>query len=379
MTRNGLFDETLLLDDVVDTVSRQLPDRWLVTLDAEPAADLTENATVRGAGGRGADKLLTIASQNGLVRQFLVEVRAPRTSQAELLRQARRLSGLSRVPLLVVVEYASPALRSQLEAENISYADASGWLYLRDDSTGFFVRATGSATAAQRAVAAGTGVTRLDGVATGRVIEWLLQSVTGDWPVGVRALAGFSSTSAGTVSKLLSTLARTDAVERDAAGAVTEVRKRELLDLWTRDYSLTKSNKVVRYLLAPRGTDWLLERTASTQDVVLTSTVAAASYLKAGALPVVPTTRVTAYTNDVVAVADRLRLVEATAASANCVLVRPADTEIGARSIRSRYGLCAPLGRVLADMVTTAGRDTALADQLMNQLQEGDPTWRQAS
>jgi hypothetical protein len=373
------YNETGLLDTVIGIVSRQLPDAWSVTLDPETVARRGKNIKGRALQSPRADALITISSSGGPARQFLVEVKAPRTSQAELLRQARRLRGLSRLPLLVVVEYASPALRSQLEAENLSYADAAGWLHLRDDSTGLFVRAAGSSRPALRAVAPGTGVTRLDGVATGRVMEWLLQSGSGDWPVGVRALATCSDTSPGTVSKLLSTLARVDALERDANGAVTEVRKRELLNVWTRDYSLTTSNKAVKYLLAPRGTDWLIKRIPSTPDLVLTSTFAAASYLKPGVLPVVPTTRITAYTLEAAAVENRLRLVDATEATANCVLIRPADLGISARSTRTRCGLSAPLARVLADTVTTAGRDTAVADQLMDQLQKDDPTWRQPS
>src|SRR5699024_12458603 len=108
-------------------------------------------------------------------------------------------------------------------------------------------------------------------------------------PIGVRALADGAGVTPGSVSKVLPTLAREGARDRDERGAVTVVRRRALIRRWVQDYSFLGTNRSARHLIAPRGLDRTLNRLTDQQpSATLPGSAAARRYLPAAATSGVP-------------------------------------------------------------------------------------------
>jgi hypothetical protein len=62
--------------------------------------------------------------------------------------------------------------------------------------------------------------------------------------------------------------------------------------------------------------------------------------------------------------------------SSNVVITAPRDPDLVTLPALSDSDLpLAPLPQVLADLLTLPGRESLLADQLMDQLAESDPMW----
>lgn len=340
---------------------RALPPPWKVALRKSRSA----------ADSAGADAILTVEPPVGDPIRFMVETARPSASMTAVVAQVRDLQRYEQRPILLVTRFANPTLRVALERLGLSYVDATGWIYLRDDTRGLFVRSEGAARGPRDR--ARNDITRLSGAATSRVIEEL---VLVERPIGVRDLAELADVSPGTVSKVLPTLVSAGTIERDAGGVVTLVRKRTLVERWSRDYRFDRTNHNVQYFLFPRGVDRLLKQLDGSVGFATTGIVAASTYLAGGTIPVVPTLRVSLYAADPDSLAHDLNLADADAPSANCVIARPSDLSVLGRATRPHGQLPAvTLPRVLADLMTTPGRDSLVAEQLMDQLSETDPGW----
>jgi hypothetical protein len=266
-----------------------------------------------------------------------------------------------------VADYIGPTMRARLTAEGISYADATGWVRIVSDSPLILLVGQGATKApGDRTTSA---VTRLNGVAAGRTIRALAST---DLPIGVRRLAAVADVSPGSVSKLLPTLVAEAVVERGGAGEVVDVRRRDLIRRWVRDYSFATSNRETASFIAPRGLTRTPDRLAAAGAVTLTGSAAARRLLPASVTSVVPMTQLALYTADPVALARGLGLIEADRASANVVVAVPQDM-----GILPADGIAvAPAALVVADLLTLPGRSDAEAEQLMDFFALTDPDWR---
>jgi hypothetical protein len=239
------------------------------------------------------------------------------------------------------------------------------------DDPPIFIRTEGTERPAPRVA---SEVTRLNGVAVGRIIRKLLEIQP---PVGVRDLSERAGVkSAGSVSKLLPTLVSAGAVVRDESSRIVNVRRRALLDRWTQDYNFLNGNGVVFDYLAPRGLGPVLERLTEFSGLCVTGAFAGRAYLSKETVPVVPATTLCLYANNPRRLGDQLGLIRMDRQSSNVVIAAPRDPELVASPTRFDSGLpLAPLPQVLADLLTLPGRESLLADQLMDQLAESDPMW----
>ena len=62
--------------------------------------------------------------------------------------------------------------------------------------------------------------------------------------------------------------------------------------------------------------------------------------------------------------------------SSNVIITAPRDPDlVTSPALSDSYLPLAPLPQVLADLLTLPGRESLLADQLMDQLAESDPMW----
>lgn len=355
--RNSRLQETPVLRDVLQSIARQLPASWTLKTRAEvPTA------------GRILDAIVELTGPSGEPARFAVEVKGTASVASgtilSTLRDIKRAAGL---PVLFASQYVGPTLRDSLAAEGFSYADTTGWIRLVLEDPLVLVTAQGADRAPRNR--AGDAVTRMNGRAASRTIRTL--AVT-DLPIGVRDLASAAQVSPGSVSKLLSTLADEDIVERDAAGKTVAVRRRALIRRWARDYSFTTTNPGVAYFIAPRGLTRTLDRLTDAAPMTLTGSAATRALLAEGTTPVVPMTLLALYTADPRELASTLGLIGAEPGTANVVAATPLD-----QSILPDDGVAvAPVPLVIADLLTLPGRGDSEAEQLLDALTVTDPAWK---
>jgi hypothetical protein len=273
-------------------------------------------------------------------------------------------------PVLFVADYLGPATRRALTEAGISYVDATGWVRLVSDDP--LILLTGEGAERSPRAPESAAVVRLNGVATSRVIRALSEV---EVPVGVRELASVAQVSPGSVSKLLTTLAAEGIVDRDARGAVSNVRRRSLLRRWAQDYGYATTNPAVAYWLAPRGLAQVIDRVAEQEGVAVTGSAAARRLLPPDKTSVVPLRLLALYAASPRRLAEQLGLVEADAATANVVIAAPQDGRILPGP--GEPATLAPTALVVADLLTLPGRSDAEAEQLMDALASIDPSWKE--
>lgn len=351
--------ETRTLSDALKRVAELLPTSWR----------LDEHNSVR-SGHRRLDAVVELTGPNGDRASFVVETKPSGSVSTSLLLSSLRelVREISR-PVLFVSDYIGPSLRAALAAENISFADATGWVRVVSEDPLILLNGQGADRSPRaRPVSA---VTRLNGIAASRTIRAL---ATTDPPIGVRGLAAAAGVSPGSVSKLLVTLASEGIVDRDENGGVLAVRRRALIRRWVRDYSFAKSNPSVGYHIAPRGIDRTLAGLDERGDVTMTGSAGARRTLPESVTSVVPLRLLALYAADPTALSRELGLIPADPATANVVVAAPQDQGILPAS-GSREFCVAPVALVLADLLTLPGRSDAEADQLMDALATTDLSW----
>lgn len=334
-----------------------LPDGWIVAA-SDTAASFDGQIALTAPDGT------HLAFDIHLKRWTTAPTSHLRGELLNLLRSARR-------PVLLVSNYLNRPMRQACEDLGVSYIDTVGWTWIRSDHPAIFVRAEGRDIPTPRVA---NEVTRLNGVAAGRVMRALLQL---EPPLGVRQLAQLANVSSpGSVSKILPTLVAADAISRDSRGQVTEIHRRRLLDRWTQDYSFLHSNGVPLDFLAPRGLEDLLERLPhAAEQACMTGAHAAREYLDPRTVPVVPASRLTLYVRDMGLVQRALGLYREDRSRANVLLVVPKDKTLLVPPL-SQSLPAVSLPQCLADLITLPGRESSLAEQLIDQLAVKDSTWR---
>lgn len=336
-----------------------LPSSWAITV-------------ARTSQGR-ADAIATLTSPGGPSASLDVVIKrwttAPTSSVAGVLAGVQRTTTN---PVLLVTDYTNRPLRQTCEDLGISYLDNAGWAFITVDNPPIFIRTEGTDRPAPRVR---NEVTRLNGPAVGRIIRALLEVKP---PIGVLDLAKRAGVkSAGSVSKLLPTLSAAGAIDRDDGGRIVDVRRRALLDRWTQDYSFLNGNGIVFDFLAPRGLGPVLEAVSKRSDLCVTGAFAGRAYLGTSTIPVVPAITLSLYAGESRRLGDDLGLVRIDRQSSNVIIAAPRDAELLASPERREDDLpLVPLPQVLADLLTLPGRESLLAEQLMDQLAESDPRWK---
>ncbi len=191
-------------------------------------------------------------------------------------------------------------------------------------------------------------------------------------PVDVRQIAKIARTDPGNVSRLLDLLEREDVVRRSPKGKILEVVWEELLRVWTRDYSLTKSNHDFTYL-DPRGLDHFVKRLESLpreMEYALTGSLAAGRWA-----PVAPARLAAVFVRDVPAFASALALVRAET-GANVLLLQPKGDFVFERTVaEGRLVYVAP-SQAAADLLTGPGRGPDEAEALLDWMRKNEHVWR---
>ncbi|WP_421742403.1 hypothetical protein [Cellulomonas sp.] len=340
---NREFQETRLIERVLDRLRLLVPDRWRVAF-----APATEPGSLDG--------VLSLTPPTGEPTSFAVELKLGYPTSAKAVVQQALMRNRSGMPAIVATDFASPVLRKTCQNAGMGYVDETGWISLTNDS-GILIRSEGAARAPGSDDPRRVEITRLDGPGASRVIRtlWLL-----DGPTGVRSFAANAGTSPGTVTKVLRALERHGAVERDGDGQIVRVDRGELLDRWIQDYNFYSSNAAVDWYLAPRGPDRILHRLEHVSvPLSLTGYHAARMYMPDDVTLVVPATQLVAYTPDADTVAAEMNLRPASKGVANVVLASPRD-----RLLVESGHFPTPMPQVIADLMTMGGRYPELGEQL---------------
>lgn len=359
---NTVVRETGPVASALSRVRALLPPGWGATVaSASSASPLDAVLRLEGPEGGVAEVGLVVKVWPTAPSSAVRGVLAPLVQRVSL-------------PLVLVTDYINAPLREVCHELGVGYVDATGWVSIALAEPLVVLRAEG---AARRPGPARQGnIHRLTGRATIRIVIELLESYG---PLGVRELSERAGVSPGAVSKLLPTLASEDVIARSATGGVASVRKRRLLALVARDYSVEKVSRRAAYLLYARGVPNLLDVLGSASAVAFSGAAAATAFLPSGVLPVAPTARVLAYVADAESRARDLGALASDKPAANLLLVEPIDRAILDAGGHTAEGWpTARLGRVLLDLMAAAGRESLIAEQIMDALAASDPAWSES-
>lgn len=347
--------EPQLLNVLREALRARLPAAWRIELAPEVAR-----------AGRRLGALLTITDPNGASGRIMVAVRRSLTPKDALLLIVQlRVGTPTNEQSLVLAPFLGPRTRQLLAEAGASYADATGNLRLAMDAPALYVESSGADTDPWKEPQ--SGLRSLKGPAAGRVVRALCDFRP---PFGILELAQRSGTPASSVSRVVALLEREALLTRDAMGAVTEVKWRELIERWTRDYGLLTSNTVSTYL-EPRGLDALLRKLpAAAWPYAVTGSLAAARVA-----PLAPPRLATVYVRSTDTAAADLALRPAER-GANVLLIEPFDAVVFDRTSEGDGAAYAALSQAAADLLTGPGRGPEEGQGLLVWMEENEDAWR---
>lgn len=228
-------------------IRRRLPPGWVVA--ERTTAQGGKTLILKGADGRSAQ--IAFVVRKGLV---------PRDVSALVASAAGR-------PMLVASLFLGERTKALLAQANISYADATGNLRLVLSNPGVFLESQGALQDPDRVPRT---LHSLRGSAAGRVVRALCETSA---PFGVRALAGRTGASLGTISCVVQSLESEMLLPRGPAKQIVSVHWAALLIGRSADYGVTTTN-VLRPYLEPRGLGALWSKLCRLPRYVATGSVA---------------------------------------------------------------------------------------------------------
>jgi hypothetical protein len=319
-----------------------------------------------------------IAAPDGTSAVVLIECKAavePRdvarvAQQVAAYADAAAGRGTRPVVAMVAAPFISPMTRERLNQHGLGWFDLTGNMHLRLDGPAVFLDRSGADRSGFRDPA-NRQLKSLRGPAAAKVVLELCET---SLPIGVRELAGRARVGMATSARVLELLDREAVVTRREDGTVTAVAKPSLIERWTQDYKVMKSNQVTT-TLDPRGLNHALENLSSVDTwVAVTGSAAARAYLPNGITPVSPLVSLSLYAEDPRGLIDKLGL-KVVERGTNVLVMRPYDDIVHTRS-RVVDGIgYAPPAQVAADLLTGPGRSSEEAEQLMAALASSEPGW----
>jgi len=322
---------------------------------------------------RGPDAVLDLRAPDGRRTTILVEIkrRLDPVAVPRVLEQMRAWTGWSAVErpietFLVAASYLSERTRERLRESGLNYLDLTGNTFVAIDDPAVYIRTQGAMKDPNKSA---RPMRSLRGAKTAQIVRTLVDVRP---PLGVRQIAELVRTNPGNVSRVLELLEREDLVQRSPQGGVQQVDWAELLKAWSRDYSMTGSNRYTTYL-DPRGLQNFVSRLRSLPSgmrYAVTGSLAAARLA-----PVAPARLGVAFVDDVAAAAEELGLVPAEA-GANVMLLEPKGDFVFDRSVSDEGVRYAAPSQAVADLLTGSGRNPAEADELLAWMKRNEDVWR---
>ena len=357
MSSKRLPSETRITRDVERVLAQSIPPTWSLKTKSETPAN-----------GKRIDLLVEVTSPDGETARFAIEVK--RTIEPQSVPMAaEQISMLTASTMpeaipVVAAGYLSPRTRELLNDFEVGYIDTTGNINIVSSAPGLFVFTQG---ANSDPWPQDVDLRSLRGRGAARAIRAIIDTVP---PFGTRELAGATSASAATMSRVLELLEREAIVTRQPRGPVLAVDWKAAIRRWAEDYDQTTSNTATTFL-DPRGL-LSIEKKLQTAKLAYAATGAFAAQRFA---PIAPARTATLYVEDVTKTADRLGLRE-TEAGANVVLLEPFDPVVFERAT-TREGLrCVAPSQLAVDLLTGPGREPSQGEEILEWMQENEDAWR---
>ena len=376
MQRNRAISETEVLPDLLQAVTRSLPEGWAIREEAlvggsrgrkrgvfAGGASLVAEGTPRSAV---PDALITVSAPNGQSCRVAVEVKE-RLEPRDIPAIVGRLRQSWKAPLMVVSRYLGPTARRRLVEAGVGYADATGNLRLSLDRPALFIQTSGADAdpwPVERPLKS------LKGPGAGRALRALCDFRP---PFGIRELAERSNTPVATIWRVVDLLDRETLVRRKERGLVESVEWAGALRRWAQDYAFTETNRVWP-CLAPRGLPALLERLRKYKG---TYAVTGSLAVPRGSA-VAPPRLGAVYLEDGMKAAEQLDL-RRTDTGANFLVAEPFDPVVFDRTAVRDGIVFAAATQVVADLLTSPGRGPAEGDALIAWMEHNERAWRVGS
>lgn len=349
-----------MLRAAVDLLREQLPVNWGLEATTESARrDPRIDAELRVRAPDGGEVTVLVEAKR------LLNTRDVSVALEQLQRAAAGL-GEGNVVLMLAARYLAPATRERIAAAGAGYVDLTGNLQLIADHPALVIKDRG----ADRDPWRGPGRPRgtLKGPPAARVVRALADFAP---PYTVPELSERAGASTGATYRVVEFLEEQELLDREPRGPITDVRWRQLLERWSRDYGFAQSNTVATFL-EPRGLAALTERLAQEPalDYVLTGSLAAERFAAYA-----PARLAMLYVRDIASAAELLEL-RPTESGANVALAS-GDYDVVFEREQMIGGIrVAAVSQVAVDLLTGPGRNPSEAAALLDWMTANESAWR---
>lgn len=351
--------------EIIGEIERQL------RLAIPPAFELNlEMPAALGSGVRDIEQQLKIKFANQQTLSFSVEVKKSLDSSGlfKSLQKAQLEIAQGLKPLLLA-RYISEPAQAELKKLAISFADATGNIFISAPESGLLISNTGLQRDPWRK--AGRPAATLTGVSTQLVIRALID-LPEPYPMSV--LIRESGAARGSAYAAIDMLAAAGFIEREGKGQIMKVNWFALAEAWAAETDFFKANTTYSFI-APRGLDRLIEdlRVVDPALYVCTGTIGAAAYKSSAGL-----FTAMIYSTNVSDLATKLGLRE-TGRGANVILAR-ADSDGPFQRTTEFEGLrIAAPSQIYRDLMSGPGRNPEEAKNLLNWMVSNVELWRKSS
>jgi hypothetical protein len=352
--------EADVLRAAVDLLRERLPVSWSLDATLEPVRrDPRVDAELRVRAPDGGEVTVLVEAKR------LLNTRDVPFALEQLQRYATAL-GEDDAVLVLAARYLAPATRERIAAAGAGYVDLTGNLQLAADRPALLIKDRG----ADRDPWRGPGRPRgtLKGPPAARVVRALIDFTP---PYTVPELTERAGASTGATYRVVEFLEQQELLARQPRGPITDVRWREVLERWSRDYGFAQSNTVTTFL-EPRGLSALTDRLAQRQtlDYVLTGSLAAERFAAYA-----PARLAMLYVRDAAAAAELLEL-RPTESGANVALAS-GDYDVVFEREQVIDGVrIAAVSQVAVDLLTGPGRNPSEAAALLDWMTANESAWR---
>lgn len=359
--------ETDIVQEALNQIRERLPQGWVLGLQTQSALF-------------GPDALIGLEAPNGERATLVAEVKKNLVNRelASVLEQLNSYisSGLPSqgrakpMPApMIMARYIPQPLQVWMRERGVSYADATGNLWLALERPALFLRDVGAQNDPWR------GPGRPKGNLTGEPAAHVVRALV-DFrpPYSIPKLMEMAATSSGATYRVIEFLEDQALLVRQPRGPIVEVLWRPLLERWAKDYGFTGSNTITR-CLAPRGLPDLVSRlaqgTAST-DVryAVTGTLAAQQWA-----PYAPARNAMIYTDSPREFIEGLNLRQVDA-GANVLLASNSPAVAFTRTLQRDGLVTVAPSQAAVDLLTGPGRNPAEAEELLDWMEANEHEWR---
>ena len=360
MNNTADSDNTPTPFEVQRRLREQLPRTWQLDLEQAGAQ-------------RGPDAVFDLRAPDGRRTTIFVEIKrrldpvaVPRVLEQMQSWADRSARANPRAAFLVAAPYLGERTRDRLRDNALNYLDLTGNTFMAFEDPAVYIRTQGAAKDPNRA---SRPMRSLRGVKSAQIVRTLVDLRP---PLGVRQIAELAKTDPGNVSRVLDLLERDDLIQRNPQGGVQRVDWSELLKTWSRDYSVTGSNRFATYL-DPRGLSNFLSRLRSLPESTRYAVTGSLAAVRLA--PVAPARLGVAFVDDATALADALGLVPAEA-GANVMLLEPKGEYVFDRRRNDEGVFYVAPSQVVVDLLTGSGRNPSEAEELLDWMRKNEDAWR---